>query len=76
MDRGAWRATVYRVTKSRRRLSVHACSIIDVFMFLQITIFRLFVAVFILLATQRGMWDLSTLAGDGSCIPCIGSVKS
>ena len=55
---------------------MHACSIIDVFMFLQITIFCLFVAVFILLATQRGMWDLSTLAGDGSCIPCIGSVKS
>ena len=55
---------------------MHACSIIDVFMFLQITIFCLFFAVFVLLATQRGMWDLSTLSGDGSCIPCIGSVKS
>ena len=39
MDRGAWRATVHRVTKSRTRLSMHAIPLKKVSSYINDTMF-------------------------------------
>ena len=36
----------------------------------------LFVCLFFVRAALRGMWDLSSLTRDRTCMPCIGSMQS
>ena len=45
MDRGAWRATIHRITKSRTRLSSYYCILPDVRYYLIVVLICIFLMV-------------------------------